>query len=196
MSEHAENPFNKATKMASDAKDAVKEQFGEWKEAAKDKMNKASEKMTNMKDSASEKMTNMKDSASETVSDSTRHAQEISSEAVKRAQQSKEGFSESHESIGSKIENSAEKIAKKGSIALIAHYIIYSSFLVKDTINSVAEAVKGTAKEETDPLFHAKIDPMGGEKTTLQKPQMTPKTEELQKKGAKHKKEEDSFNLM
>ena len=69
-------------------------------------------------------------------------------------------------------------------------------YLVKDTINSVADSVKSTAHDQADPLFHAKIDPMGGEKTPLQKPEMNQKTEELQKKVAKHKKEEDSFNLM
>lgn len=75
--------------------------------------------------------------------------------------------------------------------------------LVKDTFNSVSDTVKGgTAKKEADPLFHAKIDPMGGgeensnKKTPLQNPQMNPETEKLQKKGAKHKMEEDSFNLM
>lgn len=46
----------------------------------------------------------------------------------------------------------------------------------------------------------AKINPMGGEpdRDPLSKPQkpLNKKTEELQKKGAQQKAEEDSFNLM
>lgn len=50
------------------------------------------------------------------------------------------------------------------------------------------------------PMDAAKINPMGGEpnRDPFSKPQnpLSKETEELQKKGAEQKAEEDSFNLM
>lgn len=90
MAEHTENPFNKAAKMASDAKEAVVDKARAWKQSAQ-------EAMSDAKESAQDR------------------AQRISKEAAFRAQHSKEGYSEPHESIASKIEESAEMIVKKGS---------------------------------------------------------------------------------
>lgn len=45
-------------------------------------------------------------------------------------------------------------------------------------------------------MVHAKVTPMGEEKTGQVNQEMNEETEKLRKKGARHKKEEDSFNLM
>lgn len=74
----------------------------------------------------------------------------------------------------------------------------------KDQTNKVKETSSGGIKDqtdkvkETDPLFHAKVTPMGEEKTPLSRPdqEMNEETKNLQKKGAQRKQEEDSFNLM
>ena len=78
--------------------------------------------------------------------------------------------------------------------------------LVKDTINTVKESVFGskpsnnTPSEADDPIKAAEIDPMGQtpSRPTQHDPQepLNKETEELQKKGALRKAEEDSFNLM
>ena len=82
-----------------------------------------------------------------------------------------------------------------------------SPFLVKDTVASVKDTLTGTTPntpKETPPTIPpmdaAKINPMGDtpNRDPLVKPQkpLNKETEELQKKGAERKAEEDSFNLM
>jgi hypothetical protein len=70
---------------------------------------------------------------------------------------------------------------------------------VKETITGKEH--KSPSNHENDDLKYANIDPMGGQpnREPLSKPAEPPlnkKTEDLQKKGARHKAEEDSFNLL
>lgn len=74
--------------------------------------------------------------------------------------------------------------------------------IANSTAKSIKDTIIGTAKDqankvkEADPMFHAKVTPMGEEKTGQVNQEMNEETEKLQKKGALHKKEDDSFNLM
>ena len=84
---------------------------------------------------------------------------------------------------------------------LISFYVC----IVKETVTSVKDTLTGNPPpSQTPPVFPpmdaAKINPMGDtlNRDPLLKPQspLNKETEELQKKGAERKAEEDSFNLM
>lgn len=143
MSEHAENPFNKAAKMAHDAKESA-----------------------------------------------------VNS-AKRAASGAKESFSEPTESITEKVGKMAETVVGKGKKVILPRF---NTPLVKETVGNVKESLtKNTSDLKINPA--ASINPMGDHpnREPLSKPdqkKMTKETEELQKKGADRKAEEDSFNLM
>ena len=103
-----------------------------------------------------------------------------------------------------KVEQMAENVMGKGTFNN-ADLNVTLLFLVKDTVASVKETLTGTySKEEARPVVSpmdaAKINPMDREpsRDPISQPQepLNKKTEELQKKGAERKAEEDSYNLM
>lgn len=90
FSEHAENPINKASKMAHEVKEAVKEKVGNAKKSIKDKIGDA-------KENIQEKTDNAKETIKEKVNDTKKVAEsafEKSKAAAIRAQHSDQGYSE------------------------------------------------------------------------------------------------------
>lgn len=77
--------------------------------------------------------------------------------------------------------------------------MIVCDYIVKETVGNVKESLTGNTSDPINPA--ASINPMGDHpnREPFLKPdkkKMTKETEELQKKGADRKAEEDSFNLM
>lgn len=94
---------------------------------------------------------------------------------------------------------------------MINNSFIY--FSVKDTVDTVKKTISGSENkvvesnekaekfdQDTNKIFNNNMNPMGDkqDRDPVLKPQkpLSKATEELQKKGAKSKEEEDSFNLM
>ena len=85
FNEHAENPLNKAAKMAHDAKESIKEKMTNTKENIREKLNNTKEdiieNLNHTNENIKEKLTDAKDAA--------KSAYEKSKDAVVRSQHSK-----------------------------------------------------------------------------------------------------------
>ena len=90
LSEHAENPLNKATKMAHETKEHVKDKIHDAKDTVKDTIHDAKNTVKNKIHDAKEKASDVK----ENVVDETKSVYEKSKDAAIRAQHSTEGYSE------------------------------------------------------------------------------------------------------
>lgn len=90
FNEHAENPINKAAKMAHEAKETIKDKMSDTKESIKDTMGGA-------KDNIKDEITNSKENIQEKIEhtkDASKSVYEKSKDAAIRAQHSNQGYSE------------------------------------------------------------------------------------------------------